>query len=329
MLNDDVIKNYTYNQKQLKDLFDEINIKEDQDKIYVDLVYSEANFDEKELKKELMKLLKGDHHYQGAKINFINKVKQEIEKHGLLQQPNLLFILVSSGKGGVGKSNVSANLANVLSDHDHRVVLIDADVYGSSLPELFGVEEYPPIKNGILYPIEYHNIDLVSVDFIIRNSNPIMWRGLMLNRVLHNFFELTKYRDNPDIVIIDLPPGTGDMAMDVQQMVPHAKQLVVTTPHPSAAKIAIKAGLMGQRLNHEIIGVIENMSYYNNEGEELDIFGYGGGDQVANVLNVPLLAKLEIALPKDGYLYQKGEGNYQKYEQIMEEILKHHNQEKK
>lgn len=328
MLNVDVIKEYEYEQKKLKDIFDEIKINEDKDKIYVDLVFSEANFDEKELKKQLMKLLKVDHGYKGAKINFIDKVKSDIEEHSLLKQEDLLFILVTSGKGGVGKSNVSANLANVFSDNDYHVVLIDADVYGSSLPEIFDIDQYPPIKNGVLYPAQHNNIDLVSVDFIVRNSDPIMWRGLMLNRVLHNFFELTKYRDNVDVVIMDLPPGTGDMAIDIQQMIPHAKQIVVTTPHPSAAKIAIKAGLMGQRLNHELIGVIENMSYYEHEGEKLDIFGFGGGDQVANVLNVPLLEKFAIEVPQNGSLYQKGEANYDKYQKVMQQIVSKYGHEK-
>lgn len=327
-MNVDVIKEYEYEQRKLKDIFDDIKINEDKDKIYVDLVFSEVNFDEKELKKQLMKLLKVDHGYKGAKINFIDKVKSEIEEQSLLKQEDLLFILVTSGKGGVGKSNVSANLANVFSDNNYNVVLIDADVYGSSLPEIFDIDQYPPIKNGVLYPAQYNNIDLVSVDFIVRNSDPIMWRGLMLNRVLHNFFELTKYRDNVDVVIMDLPPGTGDMALDVQQMVPQAKQIVVTTPHPSAAKIAIKAGQMGQRLNHEVIGVVENMSYYDHEGEKLDIFGFGGGEQVANVLNVPLLEKLAIEIPKDGSLYHNGEANYDKYQKIMKQIVSKYHYDK-
>jgi ATP-binding protein involved in chromosome partitioning len=229
--------------------------------------------------------------------------------------------MISSGKGGVGKSNVSANLASVFNDLGFHVALIDCDIYGSSIPNLFNITKYPPLVDNILYPAQVKGIDIVSVDFLMQAKVPIIWRGPMLNRALNHFFYYTKYQDDVNVVIIDLPPGTGDVALDVAQFMPNAYQLIVTTPHIDAADIAIKAGQMAQQMNQKLIGVIENMSYYEYEGKKLDIFGIGGGDIVANRLNVPLLCKIPIAKASDGAIFNSSETSYHIYEKLVKKIV--------
>ncbi len=137
----------------------------------------------------------------------------------------------------------------------------------------------------------------------------------------NDFLKLSVIQEGIDVVIVDLPPGTGDVSLDMAQFMPNAYQVVVTTPHPSAAAIAIKAGEMAERMNQKVLGVIENMSYYEHKGEKLEIFGFGGGEMVANSLNVPLLASLEIETPEDGRLYKDGDNNYRKYLDIVKTII--------
>ncbi|MEG0364369.1 MAG: P-loop NTPase [Erysipelotrichales bacterium] len=319
----DKIREFEVDGRKLMHIFKDIDVSEKEGKVYVTLGYEEAGqFKERAVKQELMKYLKMDLGYAGAKITFKDIAQEEIMKNSLLNQDGVFYLLVSSGKGGVGKSNVSANLANLFNDKGYKVALIDCDIYGSSIPGIFGIQKYPTLEdNNILHPAIVDGINIVSVDFLMQAQLPIMWRGPMLGRALNHFFYYTKYEDDIEIVILDLPPGTGDVALDIQQLVPHAKQVVVTTPHPTAANIAIKAGRMAEKMNHEVVGVIENMSYFVYEDKKLDIFGVGGGDMVANTLNVPLLGKLEILPPKGEGLYSKDERNYQIYEDIVTKII--------
>lgn len=316
------VLNYEYKSNRLEDIFRYVEIDEQDEKVYVTLGYENVEFDEKELKNGLMKLLKVDLGIQGAKITFKDLVAEELYKNTILQRDNVLYLLVSSGKGGVGKSNVSANLANAFNEKGYKVALIDCDIYGSSIPSIFGITTYPPMENNVLYPANVNGIEIVSVDFLMRAKLPIIWRGPMLNRALNHFFYYTKYSPDINVVIVDLPPGTGDVPLDMANFMPHAYQVVVTTPHPNAAEIAIKAGEMAGTMNHKLLGVIENMSYYDHNGEKLEIFGFGGGDMVANTLNVPLLEKLEIETPEQGAIYQPGEHNYNKYFNIVDKIVK-------
>lgn len=318
----DKILNFEFEGEKIKNLFKEVEINEKDGKVYVVLGYEKQNFDEKTLKRTLMKFLKIDLQLSGAKIVFKDLVADELYRNSILGKDNILYLLIASGKGGVGKSNVSANLANAFNEKGYRVALIDCDIYGSSIPNIFNISEYPPMVDDILYAANVNGIDIVSVDFLMGASVPIIWRGPMLNRALNQFFYFTKYQDDIEIVIIDLPPGTGDVALDVAQLMPNAFQIIVTTPHPDAAMIAIKAGEMAYKMNQKILGVIENMSYYRYDNKELDIFGYGGGDMVANVLNVPLLEKLEIASAKSGSIYHDKESNYVKYLSIADKIIK-------
>ena len=316
------IRSFKYDGLALTDIFKDVEVNEKDGKVYVVLGYENDDFDEKGIKHELMKYLKIDLGIPGAKITFKDIVADELYRNSILGKDNILYLLISSGKGGVGKSNVSANLANAFNEQGYKTALIDCDIYGSSIPNIFGITNYPPFIDNILYPANVNGIDIVSVDFLMRAALPIIWRGPMLNRALNHFFYFTKYQDGIEVVIIDLPPGTGDVALDMAQFMPQAYQVVVTTPHPDAAAIAIKAGEMAKTMNHQVLGVIENMSYYMHSGEKLEIFGFGGGDMVANCLDVPLLEKLELRAPDSGAIYQDGESNYEKYQGIVEKLIK-------
>ncbi|WAH37424.1 Mrp/NBP35 family ATP-binding protein [Alicyclobacillus dauci] len=207
------------------------------------------------------------------------------------------FLAVASGKGGVGKSTVTANLAIALAKQGIRVALIDADIYGFSIPAIFGVQEQKPtVIDELIIPIEVKGVKLISMQFFVPKDTPVVWRGPMLGKMLRNFFGQVHWGD-VDVVLLDLPPGTGDMALDIHTLLPNSKQLIVTTPQAAAADVAVRAGLMGVRTNHEVIGVVENMAYYQCDvcDEPAYIFGRGGGAKVADQLKTDLIAEIPIA----------------------------------
>jgi ATP-binding protein involved in chromosome partitioning len=210
---------------------------------------------------------------------------------------NTLFLAVASGKGGVGKSTVTANLAVALAREGLRVGIIDADIYGFSIPSIFGIKQKrPTVIDDLIIPIEVEGVKLISMHFFVPENNPVVWRGPMLGKMLRNFFGEVHWGD-VDVMLLDLPPGTGDVAMDVHQLLPKSKELIVTTPQANAAEVAVRAGIMGVRTNHEIVGVVENMSYYQCPGcgEKSFLFGKGGGDEVARALRTQVLAQIPIA----------------------------------
>lgn len=214
------------------------------------------------------------------------------------------FLAVTSGKGGVGKSTVTANLAVAMAKEGVRVALIDADIYGFSIPSIFGVtDRKPTVVDELIFPLEVQGVKLISMHFFVPKDTPVVWRGPMLGKMLKNFFGQVHW-DEVDVVLIDMPPGTGDMALDIHTMLPNSKQLIVTTPQESASEVAVRAGLMGVRTNHEVIGVIENMAYYQCDscGDPAYIFGRGGAAKVAEQLQTEIIAEIPIAnLDKQKY----------------------------
>lgn len=234
------------------------------------------------------------------RAQFTAKLKGRTEPQSApaILQPDsgIEFIAVASGKGGVGKSTITANLAVALARSGYRVGVIDADIYGFSLPAIFGVQEKRPTVIGdLIIPIDTQGVKLISMRFFVPENNPVVWRGPMLGKMLRNFFGEVHWGE-VDVILIDLPPGTGDIAMDVHQLLPKSKELIVTTPHPDAADVAVRAGIMGLRTNHEILGVIENMSYVacTDCQQRMYIFGQGGGDTVARELRTEVLAQIPI-----------------------------------
>lgn len=208
------------------------------------------------------------------------------------------FIAVASGKGGVGKSTVTVNLAVALARRGKRVGIIDADIYGFSVPDMMGIEERPEVVNERVIPIEKFGVKVMSMGFFVEDNSPIVWRGPMLGKMLRNFFQEIEWGEL-DYLLLDLPPGTGDVALDVHQIIPQSKEIIVTTPHATAAFVAARAGAMALKTEHEIIGVVENMSYYISTatGEKEYVFGRGGGARLAETLHSDLMAQIPLGAP--------------------------------
>lgn len=221
-----------------------------------------------------------------------------LEAHPLLHAGSgVQFIAIASGKGGVGKSTVTVNLAVALARRGKRVGIIDADIYGFSVPDMMGIEDRPQIENERVIPIEKFGVQVMSMGFFVEDNAPIVWRGPMLGKMLRNFFSEIQWGEL-DYLLLDLPPGTGDVALDVHQLIPQSKEIIVTTPHATAAFVAARAGAMAIKTEHEIIGVIENMSYYVSKSGEVEyVFGRGGGARLAESLNSELLAQIPLGAP--------------------------------
>lgn len=230
---------------------------------------------------------------------------QQVKGHGADLQSSLLgensktqFIAIASGKGGVGKSTVTVNLAAALARSGKRVGIIDADIYGFSVPDMMGIEERPEVVNERVIPIERFGVKVISMGFFVEDNSPIVWRGPMLGKMLRNFFQEIEWGEL-DYMLLDLPPGTGDVALDVHQMIPQSKEIIVTTPHATAAFVAARAGAMAIKTSHEIIGVVENMAYFESKltGEREYVFGRGGGGKLAETLHCELLAQIPLESP--------------------------------
>lgn len=208
------------------------------------------------------------------------------------------FISIASGKGGVGKSTVSVNLAVALARSGKKVGLIDADIYGFSVPDMMGIQDMPVVKEDRIYPVDRLGVKVISMGFFVENNAPIVWRGPMLGKVLDQFFRDVEWGEL-DYLLLDLPPGTGDVALDIHQMLPSSKEIVVTTPHPTAAFVAARAGAMALQTDHEILGVIENMAWFESKttGEREYVFGQGGGPKLAEELRTDLLGQIPLGQP--------------------------------
>tara|TARA_Y100000814_G_scaffold99638_1_gene69242 strand:+ start:708 stop:1850 length:1143 start_codon:yes stop_codon:yes gene_type:complete len=203
-------------------------------------------------------------------------------------------LLIASGKGGVGKSSVTANLAIALAQRDLRTAVIDADVWGFSIPRMLGVERPPTVIDQMVIPVEANGVRCISMGFFAREDQPVIWRGPMLHKALEQFLTDVHW-DDPDYLLIDLPPGTGDISLSIAQFLPKAELIVVTTPQPAAQKVAQRAAYMAEKVNLQISAVVENMSWFRGEDEKrYDIFGSGGGEALANELDVPLLGQVPL-----------------------------------
>lgn len=228
---------------------------------------------------------------------FRGAATSEIEKK-ISPNNTVEFISIASGKGGVGKSTVSVNLAVALARLGKRVGLVDADIYGFSVPDMMGINEKPGIDGDMIIPVEKFGVKVISMAFFVEENTPVIWRGPMLGKMINNFFNEVKWGEL-DYILLDLPPGTGDVALDVHTMLPKSKEIIVTTPHPTAAFVAARAGAMAIHTDHEILGVVENMSYFQSKvtGEKEYVFGKGGGEKLASELNTELLAQLPLGQP--------------------------------
>ena len=215
---------------------------------------------------------------------------------------------VASGKGGVGKSSVTVNLAAAMAADGLAVGVVDADVYGFSVPRMLGVEGSPTRVDEMILPPVAQDVKVISIGMFVPGNAPVVWRGPMLHRALEQFLADVFWGDL-DVLLLDLPPGTGDIAISVAQLLPSAEILVVTTPQPAAAEVAERAGAVALQTRQQVVGVVENMSWLEQpDGSRLELFGAGGGQAVAESLSratgarVPLLGQvpLDVALREGG-----------------------------
>ncbi|MDI6908605.1 Mrp/NBP35 family ATP-binding protein [Nocardioides sp.] len=210
---------------------------------------------------------------------------------------------VASGKGGVGKSTVTANLAVALAAAGKRVGVLDADVWGYSMPHLFGVRRAPVALKGLMLPVEAHGVALMSVGFFVDDEEPVVWRGPMLHKAIEQFLGDVHWGE-PDVLLIDLPPGTGDVTISLLELVPDAQLVAVTTPQPAARTVAERVGRMALDARMPIAGVVENMSTLvcGSCHASTPLFGSGGGQQLADTVGAPLLGQvpLDVAVREGG-----------------------------
>ncbi|MES5949038.1 P-loop NTPase [Bacillus cereus group sp. MG6] len=205
------------------------------------------------------------------------------------------FITVTSGKGGVGKSTVTINLATALARMGKKVGILDADIYGFSIPAMMETNQKPTMIDQTAIPVVSHGVKIMSMGFFTEGNNPVMWRGPMLNKWIQNFLANTHWGDL-DYLLLDLPPGTGDVAIDVAAMIPQAKEIIVTTPHNVASFVASRVGVMAKHTKHEIVGIVENMAYYEEQdGFKNYLFGKGGGEMLAEQLQTEVIAQIPFA----------------------------------
>ena len=203
-------------------------------------------------------------------------------------------IAIGSGKGGVGKSTTTVNMAAALAKLGHTVGLLDADVWGFSVPRMLGVHERPTVVGDMIMPPEVFGVKVVSIGLFTTKDNPVVWRGPMLHKALQQFLSDVHW-DEPDYLLVDLPPGTGDVAISIAQFLPGAGMVIVTTPQAVAEKVAQRAGFMAEKTGLQVTGVVENMSYFRgDDGKEYRIFGEGGGRSLATRLGVPLLGEIPL-----------------------------------
>ena len=205
-------------------------------------------------------------------------------------------LLVASGKGGVGKSSVTTNLAVALAARGRSVAVVDADVWGFSIPRMLGIDRPPVVIDEMLVPPEAYGVRCISMGFFAAEDQPVIWRGPMLHKALEQFLT-DVWWDDPEYLLVDLPPGTGDIAISLSQFLPRSEVYVVTTPQPAAQSVAQRAAFMAQRVQLEVKGVIENMSWFTgDDGKRYELFGAGGGAALAERLEVPLLGQVPLVV---------------------------------
>jgi ATP-binding protein involved in chromosome partitioning len=207
-------------------------------------------------------------------------------------------VAVASGKGGVGKSSVTVNLAAALAAEGHRVGVLDADVWGFSVPRMMGVSGQPVGFNNMILPLEAHGVRIISMGFFVPEDQPVIWRGPMLHKAVQQFLG-DVYWGELDFLLCDLPPGTGDVSLSMASFLPGASMLVVTTPQEAARRVAERAGKMAAQVRQRVVGVVENMSWFvcPHCGEREFVFGEGGGQVAADTLGVPLLGQVPLYPP--------------------------------
>ena len=214
------------------------------------------------------------------------KLRGGTEERGIQLSATTRVLAVASGKGGVGKSTLTVNVAAALAALGREVGILDADIYGHSIPHMLGIRQKPVMVDKMIVPPVAHDLKLMSIGFFLDDNQPVMWRGPMLHRAFEQFLQDVHWGDL-DVLLVDMPPGTGDVSISLGQLLPRAETVVVTTPQPLAQEVASRAATMAQKTGLRVAGVVENMSS--------DVFGSGGGDRLAAELGVPVLGRVPLA----------------------------------
>jgi ATP-binding protein involved in chromosome partitioning len=233
------------------------------------------------------------------------KLRGDVEERtpGVSVDATTRVIAVASGKGGVGKSSLTANLAAAFSRLGHKTGVLDADVYGYSIPTMLGISQRPIAVDKMIVPPVRGDLKVMSIGFFLDDNSPVMWRGPMLHRALEQFLSDVHWGEL-DTLVVDMPPGTGDVAISLGQLLPRAEAVVVTTPHRAAQQVAVRAAHMARKTNMRLLGVVENMSFRAGTGEQL--FGSGGGDALADEVETELLGRIPFD-PRLAALADEGE----------------------
>jgi ATP-binding protein involved in chromosome partitioning len=251
------------------------------------------DMDEQEL-AALARLLKGQAPGNPLQVVDASQAQQAPPRVNPFTDARTRVLAVSSGKGGVGKSSVTTNLSVALADRGHRVAAVDADVWGFSMPRMLGVTAPPGLIDDVIVPPESHGVRLISMGFFAREDQAVIWRGPMLHKALEQFLT-DVYWGDLDYLVVDMPPGTGDISLSIAQFLPRAEVLVVTTPQPAAQRVAVRAAAMAEKVDLRVVGVVENMSWFTgDDGTRYELFGAGGGEELATQLGVPLLARIPL-----------------------------------
>jgi ATP-binding protein involved in chromosome partitioning len=259
------------------------------------------------LADELLSLVREAAAGAGASIEVVTDVMSDAQRGQLMTRlrsdagPGLgetgsrtRVVAVSSGKGGVGKSSVTTNLAVALVRSGHSVGVIDADIWGFSIPRMLGVDHPPVVIDQSIIPPVAFGVKAMSMDYFVPDDRAVIWRGPMLHKAIEQFLQ-DVFWDAPDFLIVDMPPGTGDIAISMSQFLPRAQVLLVTTPQPTAQRVARRAALMAEQVNQEVMGVVENMAWFTgDDGTRYRLFGEGGGQSLADELEVPLIAQIPL-----------------------------------
>jgi ATP-binding protein involved in chromosome partitioning len=231
---------------------------------------------------------------QKALVELLQPTAAGGQRENPFQGARTRVLAVSSGKGGVGKSSVTTNLSIALARAGYTVAAVDADVWGFSMPRMLGIERPPVVIDTLIVPPSAHGVKLVSMGFFAREDQPVIWRGPMLHKALEQFLTDVWWGE-PEFLVVDMPPGTGDVSLSMAQFVPRAEVVVVTTPQPAAQKVAQRAAYMAQKVNLSVVGVVENMSWFRgDDGKAYELFGSGGGRELADALGVPLLGQVPL-----------------------------------
>ena len=259
--------------------------------------YRDKNF--QTFQKKLLQTLKIELAIDKVALNFESAPTTEDYIAGLqtFARPNSRYLTIISGKGGVGKSTVTVQLAKALTAVGKKVAIIDADIYGASIPQIMQVPKHAPQIAGMqVKPFEKDGIELISSSLLLAEHKPVMWKGPMLSKMLKQFFSDIAWSETIDYFLIDMPPGTGDALLELQHIIPQTEMLVVTTPQEDAAYVATKAGLAALDLEHQIFGVLENMSYVlcDNCTTRNYVFGKGGGYYVAEAIGSECIAEIPL-----------------------------------